>query len=237
MIGPLPANVELSAVMLENQRWLSQLEFDDFEAAKKQPTPDSLPPIGIEGAGFFVLDNAGARIFARAVSAHVGRDGFLHDEQGRKVLGFGPKVAGALHNNGGLIALRVPEADAGSYKSYEFGSDGSLWATRKPAEQKRGLALKVILGRLGIAIFPSPQSLESMDPGTLVATPRAGTARYLPANAPNVGRLRLNPSSPSQETLLSNLRALWSLSGRAEIEVALAASKDALARIALNLVR
>jgi hypothetical protein len=237
MIGPLPANVELNAAMLENQRWLSQIELDDLEAVTQQPKPDSLPRVGIEGAGFFVLDDAGARIFARAMTPHVGRDGFLVDERGRKVLGFAPQVAGAAHNNGGLIALRVPERDARLYRSYEFGSGGSVWATLKSAEHKRGSEPKVMLGQLGIAIFPNPQSLESMDRETLVATARTGTAHYLPAGAPNVGRLRLNPATPSHEALLSNLRALWSLSGRAEVEIALAASKDALARIALDLVR
>lgn len=238
MIGPLPANVELNAAMLENQRWLSQLEFDDFEAAKHQSAPGAFPRIGIEGAGFFVLDDAGARVFARAMSLHVGRDGFLIDDRGRKVLGFAPAVDGATQNSGGLVALRVPERDARSYTSFEFGTEGSIWGTRKPAAHRQRISEpKVMLGHLGIAVFPNPQSLERIDRETLVTTPRSGMAHYVPADAPNVGRLRLNPASPTHEEFLSNLRALWSLSGRAEIEIALAASKDALARIALNLVR
>ncbi|HEV2037480.1 MAG TPA: hypothetical protein VGQ96_02650 [Candidatus Eremiobacteraceae bacterium] len=50
-------------------------------------------------------------------------------------------------------------------------------------------------------------------------------------------RLHGASHTPSPETIRSNLRALWVLSGRAELEVAIEASRDALAKIALHLVR
>jgi hypothetical protein len=151
-------------------------------------------------------------------------------------MGFAP-VEGAQEDNRGITALRVPARDLGSYKSYEIGLDGSVWGSLRAEGREHKAGRKVELGRLGIAIFPNPRTLEPIDRDVLVTTPSSGLPHFVPADAPHVGRLRRNPPSPSHEALLSNLRALWTLSGRAEIEIALAASKDSLARIALNLVR
>jgi flagellar basal body rod protein FlgG len=235
-IGSMPASVELNATMLENQRWLAQLESGNLEDTRTQATPYSLPRIGIEGAGFFVLGDAGVRVFARAISMHVEKDGRLLDDRGRSVMGFAP-AEGAQEDNRGLTALRVPARDLGSYMSYEIDLDGSVWGTPRAVGRKHEADRKVELGRIGIAIFPNPQTLEPVDRDVLVTTPSSGLPHFVPADAPHVGRLHRNPPTPSHEAFLSNLRALWTLSGRTEIEVALAASKDSLARIALNLVR
>lgn len=236
-IGPVPASVELNATILENQRWLAQLEFDDLENGRTQTTPDSLPRIGIEGAGFFVLDDAGARVFTRAMRPHVEKDGRIVDDRGRSIMGFAPAVETAMENNRGLTALRVPARDIGSYKGYEVALDGRVWGTLRVIKHKRTMEKNVELGRLAIAIFQNPQTLEPTNREVLTATSSSGLPHYVSADAPHVGPLRRNPPNPSHETLLSNLRALWTLSGRTEIEIALAASRDAIARIALNLVR
>ena len=234
---PMPASIELNTTMLENQRWLAQLELGDFDGARMQSPPGALSRIGIEGAGLFVLDDAGVRVFARALTLHVAKDGRLLDDRGRSVVGFAPAGERAPENDRGLAALRVPARDVGSYKNYEVGLDGSVWGVPKTVGHKRKADGKVELGRLGIAIFPNPQTLEPIDRDILATTPSSGLPRYLPADAPHLGRLRRNPPNPSHTALLSNLRALWTLSGRAEIEIAVAAGKDSLARIALNLVR
>jgi len=236
-IDPMPATVELNAAMLENQRWLAQLELGNIEDARTQGMSNSMPRIGIEGAGYFVLDDAGERVFARAMNPHVDKDGRLLDDRGRSIMGFAPAVEGAQDDNRGLTALRVPARDLGSYKSYEVDLDGTLSGTLRMLGPKRKADQKVKLSRLGIAVFPNPQTLEPIERDVLATTRSSGLPHYVPADAPHVGRLRRNPPSPSQEDLVSNLRALWTLSGRAEIELALAASKDSLARIALNLVR
>jgi|GEM_PF-2021630 len=236
-IGSLPASLELNATMLENQRWLAQLESGNLEDTRAQGTPDALPRIGIEGAGFFVLDDAGVRVFARAISLHVDKDGRFLDDRDRSIMGFAPAVDGGKEDGHGLAALKVPARDIGLYKSYEVGLDGSVLGTPRTVAHKHKADRKVELGRLGIAIFPNPQTLEPIDHDVLITAPSSGLPHVVPADAPHVGRLRRNPPNPSHEALLSNLRALWTLSGRAEIEIALAASKDSLARIALNLVR
>jgi hypothetical protein len=235
--SPLPVSAELNATMLENQRWLSQLESSNLEDPHAPMMAGSLPRIGIDGAGFFVLDDAGTRLFARAISAHVERDGRLLDNRGRSIMGFAPGVEGADENKHGMTALRVPVRDIGLYNGYEVTPDGNVWGTLKTTGHKQKSDRKVELGRLGIAIFPNPKMLESIDRDALATTRASGVPQYVPADAPHAGRVRTNPPSPSQEAILSNLRALWILSGRAEIEVALAASKDSLARTALNLVR
>ncbi len=230
-------SAELNATVLENQRWLSQLESDGLEDSHAPIMADSLPRFGIDGPGFFVLDDAGARLFARAISSHVEKDGRLLDDRGRNIMGFAPDVQGAEENNRGLTALRVPMRDIGLYKRYEVAPDGSVWGTLRTTGHKHKTDRKVELGRIGIAIFPNPQTLEPIDRDLLATTRSSGVPQYVPADAPHAGRLRLNPPNPSHEAILSNLRALWILSGRAEIELALAASKDSLARTALNLVR
>ena len=237
MIDPIPASVELNAAIHENQRWLAQLEPGDFDDAHMQGQSDALSRVGIDGAGFFVLDDAGVRVFARALSLHVAKDGRLLDDRGRNVMGFVSPAERTLRKNLGLTALRVPARDIASCKDYEVGVDGSVWGILKTVGHKRKADGKIELGRLGIAIFPNPQTLAPIDRDVLTPTPSSGLPHYLPADAPHVGRLRRNPPNPSHEALLSNLRALWTLSGRAEIEIAIAASRDSLARIALNLVR
>jgi hypothetical protein len=236
-IGLMPVSVELNAAMLENQGWLAQLEYNDLERVGIQTEPHALPRIGIDGAGFFVLDDGGARVFARAVSLHVGNDGRLLDDRGRSIMGFASAAQGAPESNRSLTVLRVPAEDIGSYKNYDVAVDGTVWGARATVAHKREAERKVALGRLAIAIFPNPQTLEPVERDVLATTPASGVAQYVSAEAQHVGRLRLNPPNPSHEALMSNLRALWTLSGRAEIEMALAASKDSLARIALNLVR
>jgi hypothetical protein len=234
---PMPASVELNATMLENQRWLAQLESDDPEAAVDPIAHNVLPRVGIDGAGFFVLDDAGARVFARAVRLHVAKDGRFVDDRGRNAMALKRAAEGASENDGRLVALSIPAQDLGLYKSYDVDVTGTVWGTLRAASHKHRVNRKVELGQLAVAVFPNPQTLQSIDRDVLGTSPTSGLPQYVPADAPHVGRLRLNPTNPSHEALMSNLRTLWIQSGRAEIEIALAASKDSLARVALNLVR
>jgi hypothetical protein len=92
------------------------------------------------------------------------------------------------------------------------------------------------IGRIAVAVFASPDQLTT-DGEALAATPRAGLPQFLSMGAPHVGVLRRNPSRWNMEAMRANLRSLWASSGRAEIDVAIAAGEDALVRTALNLVR
>jgi hypothetical protein len=227
--------VALLAAMQRNQAWLATLE---HSAEETQPPdaqhPGALPPIGIEGAGLLVLDDKGVRAFARVATLHVAPDGRLLDDQGRAALGY-DLTTGSRR----VTELRVPTRDIGAdrYASYQIDDRGHFWGViRGSVGHASASEQQVLLGRLAVAVFPAPDRLH--DAGNVsLATSSAGVPRYVPADAPHVGPLRQHPQEPSQQALSANLRELWNASGKAEIDVALTASRDSIERTALDLVR
>ncbi len=220
--------------MQQNRAWLAALERGgDPSLAPDDAPPNALPPIGIDGPGLLVLDDDGRRTFTRAASFHVAADGRLVDGRGRAALGF------TSAKGGGITALRVPAEDMhdGRYTRYQIDERGRLWGVVKGAVGRPSAAdQKVLLGRLAIAVFPAPDELRRVGDDAF-ASESSGIPRFVPADASHVGTLRQNPPKPEPDAVRANLLALWSLSGRAEIDIAVAASKDALERIALNIVR
>jgi hypothetical protein len=226
---------ELGATIDRNRAWLATLEEEDSAAIQGERSPNALPPLGIDGAGFFVLEDRGQRLFSRTGAFHVADDGRLLDERGRQVMGFVPGEPGAAPT-----ALRVPSADvtAGRHERYEVDDDGTVYGAHRAAARRGDAPVdrRIELGKLCIAIFPAPDLLAPRE-GAQMATRFSGAATYAPADAPHVGALHRQPQQRPPEALRANLRELWSLSGRAEIDIAMAAGADALARIALNLVK
>ncbi len=227
--------VALLAAVQRNQAWLATLE-QGVEGARSPEAqrPGALPPIGIEGAGLLVLDDNGVREFARVATLHVAADGRLLDDQGRAALGYNLATGSRR-----ITELRVPTRDisAGRYASYQIDDRGRLWGVIKGAVGHASASeQQALLGRLAVAVFPAADHLQ--DVGNVSrATSSAGVPRYVPADASHVGPLRQNPQEPSPQAMSADLRALWNASGRAEIEVALTRSRDALERTALDLVR
>ncbi|HEV2878507.1 MAG TPA: hypothetical protein VGW96_02905 [Candidatus Eremiobacteraceae bacterium] len=231
-------STELNAAMLENQGWLAQLERSDADDWQPDSSQGLLPRMGIDGAGYLVLEDRSARVFAREARFHVAADGRLVDERGRVALGFAATFKSTAGTARDPIPLKVPAGEARRCTTYEIDDGGNLWGVLRTAKrQAKTTNPRVRLGQLCIAVFPNAGGLMPNDGDTSFATASPGNAQYLSADAPHVGSLHRNPQHPSREALRANLRALWILSGRAEIETALASSKDVLARIALNLVR
>ena len=234
--GPVSANADLTSAMLQNQAWLAALQPSMVETSPGhlEGTGASQIRIGIDGAGLLVLDEDGARRFASAATLHLGADGRLLDAAGRAVVGRMPG-AGA---SGRLEPLRI-----GKKLPHLYGFDVDAWGrwyattvTHATKSKPAGLQ-RVDLGQLAIAIFTAPDALQPAGAASLAATRASGAAYYAFGGAANVGTFVHNPARPTFDDLLANLRSLWALSGRADIEVALASSRDFLARTALNLVR
>ncbi len=240
MIDPVAATDsratnDVSAAIAQNRAWLAALEAEDSPLGRDERLPNALPPLGIDGAGFFVLDDRGRRVFSRTGAFHVADDGQLLDDRNRQVMGFAAGSQGVAPG-----ALHVPAADLESnrYHAYEIDEDGSLYGMQRsaPSHHKAMADVRVKIGTLCIAVFPAPELVASVQ-DELLATRASGTPAYVPASAAHVGAIQRRPQHSMPEALRQNLRDLWSLSGRADIEVAMAASADALARIALNLVK
>jgi hypothetical protein len=229
------ATNDLGAAIAQNRAWLAALEAEDSSFVRDDRLPNALPPLGIDGAGFFVLDDRGQRAFSRSGAFHVADDGRLLDDRGRQVMGFAAGTTDAAPR-----ALHVPSEDLASsrYHRYEVDEDGKLYGMQRGAlgHHKAAADLRVEIGTLCIAVFPAPDLLASSQDEQL-ATRASGSPAYVPASAAHVGALVRRPQHAMPEALRENLRDLWSLSGRADIEVAMAADADALARIALNLVK
>lgn len=223
---------ELDAAQAQSEAWLEALQSrseDSFPA-------DGLPSLGIEGAGFFTLNDRGSTIFTRVAHLRVAADGSLHDRVGREVLGYASGSAA-----GAPQPLRVPKADiaAGRFSSYKIDERGIFSGIVRTVDSRSGRLAErqVDLGRLCIALFPAPQMLAAHGADTFAAVRSAGLPQYFPADALRVAPLRRHPLEPSAEALVAHLRRLWSLSGRAEIEAALAAGNNANTRVVLNLVK
>jgi hypothetical protein len=237
VLAPAEAGVtnELGSAIAQNRAWLAALEEEGSANAHGERIAGALPTLGIDGAGFFALEDRGRRIFSRTGAFHVADDGRLVDERGRQVMGFASGGSGAAPT-----ALRVPSAElaVGRHERYEIDDNGSVYGVHREAAQrgKAPIDVRVELGKLCIAIFPAPELLAQGD-GAQTATRESGAAVYVPADDAHVGTLRRNPQAQPRDALQANLRELWSLSGRAEIEFAMASGADVLARIALNLVK
>jgi hypothetical protein len=239
-IGPAG---ELIAAMARNQSWLNAFE-QGAEIAEpydeKQPNP--LPLLGIAGPGFFVVNDRGMLRYGRVGKFHVAEDGRVLDNRDREVMGFTSADPGVAPS-----VLRVP-ADlmaANRFGRYEIDEQGALLGIERDTARNNKTSRpsltpatrKVELGRLCIAIFPAPERLAFRGGSEAAATKGAGTPQYLPSGSAHVGTVYPHPLQPSLEAMRENLRALWTASAHAEIEVAIAASNDVLSHVALNLVK
>jgi GAF domain-containing protein len=233
MIDPLEANpdavTEMGKIIAQDHAWLSQLEDASNNLAPLVPNA-----IGSFGAktGLFVLREKSGLVFSQAVKLHIGPDGGILDDLNRQVIGYSADVPA----NAQPSPLRLLAASKQTFASYEFDDSGILYGVRSQA----GLSVendRVKIGRLCIAFFPAPEKLSKGENDVFVATAAAGEPDFVPSDAPNVTGLERQPSSAQLWHVRESARQMWIASARAEIDVALADSKDLLDRIALDTVK
>jgi flagellar hook protein FlgE len=201
----------------------------------------SLPALQIDGQGFFALSAGDDRVFTRAVHARLAPDGTLVDETGRKVLGFSEREAteqlpasARPHE----LRLQADSPPSGATGRLEIDPHGTIRMVSKATDARGNTNVRSsTVGRLCLAVFPAPQKLVAGTNGIMRQSSAAGAANYFSAGSPNVGTIRQAPRSAPIADLSEQLARIWSLSGRAEVDVAMATASDALNRTALNLVK
>ncbi|MBC5805519.1 MAG: hypothetical protein DLM53_11210 [Candidatus Eremiobacter antarcticus] len=201
----------------------------------------SLPALAVEGPGFFALADRNVQWFTRSVHPRLASDGTLVDEAGRKLLGFSELEAAERHiATARAHELRLPANSslAGGPARFEIDPNGAIRIVEKAAGRSLNPPERFVsLGRLCLAVFPAPQKLIRGTGGIMRANAAAGAAKYFSAGAPNLGIVRQAPRSAPVADLSEQLARIWSLTGRAEIDVAMARASDGLERTALNLVK
>ncbi|HEY7981618.1 MAG TPA: hypothetical protein VID19_09025, partial [Candidatus Eremiobacteraceae bacterium] len=114
--------------------------------------------VAIDGPGLFVLDRGGQRRFARLGDFRVDQGGYLTNDAGARVLGFGVDASGEPVT--GLSALRVPPADVASqtYSSYSVDERGVFAGVNQRTDARTGRRLTntIALGRIALAVMPAP---------------------------------------------------------------------------------
>jgi hypothetical protein len=224
--GALSVESQLQTALVQTQDWLTLVDGDppanDFRA------PSGLGSIGIDGPGWLAFNDHGRRVFARQAALSVRPDGYIVDDRGALLLGY----TGAL--GGDPAPMRIP-GPGKALGDVEIDGNGRIVIALRPSNAAR-YSTPVIIGRIAIAFPESPQNV--LGRAQRISQQELGVRpRYLPAGEVHLGVIQHNPPVIRSEEVRDNIRRLWDASGRGELEVALAASVDAVERIALNLVR
>jgi flagellar basal body rod protein FlgG len=233
MIDPVEASsdavAEISNLIAQDHVWLNELERASNESAPLET--DALGRFGAKTGLFVVLEGSG-EVFTPTVQLHVGTDGHILDGHGRQVLGF---LSGAPVGKP-PTALRVPQSVTQRFARYELDDRGLLFGVGSQTEPSTQTD-RVDIGRLCMAFFPAPQELKMKGNDDFIATAPAGKPRLVPSDAPNVASLDRQASSAEIAKVRESAQQTWVESARAELEVALASSKDVLVRVALDTVK
>jgi flagellar basal-body rod protein FlgG len=201
--------------------------------------PSAAPlAVAIEGPGLFVLRDGARTLYSRLGDFRLDGDGHLVDGAGRGLLGVPLSRDGV---DGHLQPICVPPPDQRSKQvvSYRIDEQGRLLCVERH-EQKRMRHIRetiVPIAQLAIATFPVPERLERSGDSAFIPTQAAGAPTISAPGERGAGKLRLHVVAAGAVDIEGDLRKLWSLRRKGELEVALASADDACVRTALGLVR
>lgn len=234
MIDPLedtayqPHRAEMAAIAAREEFWLSELE----QAQPLDTVTADMQDLGTfaTGSGFFTLKDGKHLAYSNAVRLRLGAGGQLLDERGRPVMGW-PANANVRTRP---EPIEVPPAGS-TFARYEIDERGVVLGF--PVQSLTTPKVDPVpLARLCIAIFPSPQALAQRGDVVLQSV-SAGAPSFFAADAGNLGGLERQPTGRSMAAIRASARDMWIASARAEMQVALSASRDALVRVALDVVK
>jgi flagellar hook protein FlgE len=198
--------------------------------------PSSLQlAVAIAGPGYFVVSDGRDRLFTRLGDFRIDERGALVDGRGRAVLGF--FNSGGAEASGALRPLRVSARDLAAFPASHYGIDARGTLYRCDARVADSHATRIALGRIALAVFPSPEHLRVADDTALSATAAAGEPMFFKPGASGVATLRDGVLASSSVDLAGDLAALWRIRRRGENDAAVAYSRDACDRTALDLVK
>ena len=194
--------------------------------------------VAIDGPGFFVLDDSGARVYGRLGAFRLNEQGSLVDSEDRSVIGFGIRAGGT---DAVAAPIRVQSEDVASkrFSSFVIDESGTLLGvtSRSSGVHSRGARVEVPIARLALAIFQAPPRLRRAGDTTVVPSNLSGMPELVAPGKAGAGMLKRHVLSAGAIDVEADLRALWMLRRRGEFEVALASASDSCVRTALGLVR
>ncbi len=226
-----------AALAQQHEAWLAALEEADTGGQPVAPDPAALGRRGARDGALFVLASPRGLMYTPVADFRIGPGGVLEDRQGNAILGFSAD-AGPGSTSLRPIVVAPADRDPARVARYELDEHGVLWAIEHEMPQTAGHPLRHRIACLGLAVFPAAQNLRAAGPnGRLQATLEAGMPLICPADAPGVSSLERQPDSPVLAGLRGAMREMWMAANRAETQVSLAQSRDALDRIALDVVK
>jgi len=198
--------------------------------------PSAAPlAIAIDGPGMFVLRDHDRTVYSRLGDFKLDETGRLVDELGRAVMGFESRLgAGAAP-----VGVNPRDFSAQRFATYRIDERGLLVGVEHRTEHRSPKKHEVLvpIAQLAIAIFPVPERLEREGDSSFLATRAAGTPALDVAGVGGRGSIRQHVLASGSIDIEGDLRRLWMLRRKEEIDTALASASDACVRTALGLVR
>jgi flagellar hook protein FlgE len=198
--------------------------------------PSTAPlAVAIDGPGLFVLGEGTRQRFGRLGDFRLDGDGRLVDGAGRFVMG---SIIEDGAPRGGLQPIVLPSASR-TYADYRIDERGVLSGVVHKAEARTRRSHNVVvpIARVALALFPAPQRLRRADANTFETTADAGTPAMLFPAEGGAGALRAHVVAAGAVDIEADLKELWLLRRKGELDATLAAASDECDRTALGLVR
>jgi flagellar hook protein FlgE len=200
----------------------------------------STAPLAVaeDGPGFFVLRDGERTIYSRLGDFRIDDSGRLVDGHGRTVVGF-KRAAGGWATAALPVVVSGPDQGSRVPPTCKIDEYGVLSTVdiRYEGRTRRRRETDTPVARLAIALFPAPERLQRFGDAGFVATRAAGALQTTSPGVAGAGLLRAHVVAAGAVNLEGDLRKLWMLRRKAELDVALAGASDACVRTALGLVR
>jgi len=201
--------------------------------------PSSNPlAVAVDGKGFFVFEDAGARLYGRLGNFSVDPKGALVDSDGRAVVGFAIRADGT---EAAAARISIPAEDLASHRFSSFSIDeaGVLHGMLSSGSgaNRRSARAEIPIARLALAMFDVPERLHRAGESTVTVTSLSGAAELVAPGNRGAGRLKPHALAAGAVDIEADLRALWMLRRKGELETVLAYASDSCVRTALGLVR
>jgi flagellar hook protein FlgE len=192
--------------------------------------------VAIDGPGIFILRDGTRTVYSRLGDFRLDNSGALVDAAGHAVAGFREFRPGVVASP---IIVNAEDFHKGRFASYRIDDRGVLDGVTYRSERHsfKRHEIDVPIARLAIATFPSPERLGRIGDSLFVATRASGSPSVGAPGEIGFGSIRAHVVAAGSIDIEGDLRKLWMLSRKGEIDAALASASDACLRTALGLVR
>lgn len=198
--------------------------------------PSSNPlAVAIDGQGFFAFENAGKPLYGRLGDFRVDERGALVDAAGHAVIGFAILADGS-EGMPGPIAVAAQDVSSKRFESFLIDESGVLRGVPQRVGG-HGVRADVPIARLALAMFQAPERLLRVSETNVTSTQLSGPPLLTTPGRNGAGMLKRHVLAAGAVDVTADLRALWMLRRRGELDAAVAGASDSCVRTALGLVR